>query len=121
VQQSCPDRAAKGARAISEQHKRRSGGQREARPRGERTEVARAHQADREPDLATGRAGEKLAQPDKIGIGVFVDPFSPDHELVAEVADMRDRAAEAGQPELEEDAEHFQRAGTGAVNGRVSR
>jgi len=30
---------------------------------------------------------------DEIGIGVFINPFAPYHELFAEISDMRDRPA----------------------------
>jgi hypothetical protein len=39
--------------------------------------------------------------------GVLVDPLPPQDKLVAEVADMGDRTAEAGQPELEKDTPYF--------------
>jgi hypothetical protein len=50
-----------------------------------------------------------LAQADEIGVGVLVDPRTAHDELVAKGSDVRDRAAEAGQPQLEEDAKYLER------------
>ena len=79
-----------------------------------RAEQPAAQQPEREADLAAGRAGQELAERHEVGIARLVDPAPAQHELVAEVAEMRDRAAERGQPELEEGAEHLaRRAGRG--------
>jgi hypothetical protein len=50
--------------------------------------------------LAAGGARQELAQPDQIGEGVLVDPLPPQDELVAEVTDVGDGTAEAGQPRV---------------------
>ncbi len=81
--------------------------QREARPGGDAAEIAGAHEPDREPGLAAGRSGQELAKRDEIGVGGFVEPGAVDDELAAEVAEMRDRPAEAGQAELEKNAKDF--------------
>src|SRR3546814_8966131 len=59
------------------------------------------------PDLAAGGAGQELAERHEIGVAGLVDPFAAHHQLVAEVTEMGDRAAERSQPELEEGAEHL--------------
>src|SRR5262249_46959615 len=55
------------------------------------------------------RAGQELAKGDDVGIACFVEPFATGDELVAEIAEMGDRAAERGQPELEKRREHLPR------------
>jgi hypothetical protein len=61
-----------------------------------------------------------LAQVDEVGEGVLIDPLSPQDELVAEVTEVGDRAAETGQPQFEKDQEHFSRRGdTGVPVDRV--
>jgi hypothetical protein len=50
-----------------------------------------------------------LAQPDEIGISLFVDPAAADDELLPEIPDVSDRPAEAGEAQLEEDKENFKR------------
>src|SRR5262249_25463645 len=62
---------------------------------------------DCHPDLARGRAGQELAQRHQIGIGLVIEPFAAHHELVTEIAEMRDRAAERGQAKSQKDAEDF--------------
>jgi hypothetical protein len=52
---------------------------------------------------AARRTGQKLAERDKVGIGLFVEPAAADDELIAEIADMRDRFAETCEAQLEED------------------
>jgi hypothetical protein len=54
-----------------------------------------SHQPDRESNLAARWPRQELAKPDKIGEGVFVDPFPSQDKLVAEVADVSDRTAVA--------------------------
>ena len=67
-------------------------------------------------DLAAGRAGQKLAKRDKIGIARLVDPLPAQNQLVAEVTEMGDRTAKRGQPESQKDAENFSdRAGLEGV------
>ena len=79
-------------------------------PGRERARQAGAQQADRDADLAAGRAGQELAERDDIGIGCLVEPAAARDELVAEIAEMRDRAAEGGQAEPQEDEEDPPRA-----------
>jgi hypothetical protein len=58
--------------------------------------------------LAAGRAGQELAQPHQIGISLFVEPAPARDELVAEIPDVSNRPAEAGDAQSEEDKENFQ-------------
>ena len=67
-------------------------------------------------DLAAGRPREKLAQADQVAVGVFVHPFAADDDVLAEVAEVRDRATKGGQSQAREDAGrrgqiHFVREG----------
>ncbi len=107
MQQAHAGRAGERTCAEGEQHQCDGGGQRETGPGRQRAEEAGAHQPNGEPDLAAGRPRQELAQPDEIGVGVLIEPLPADHELVAEIANMGDRATEAGQPKLEEDTQDF--------------
>src|SRR5262249_13916265 len=46
-------------------------------------------------------------QRNQIGIAAIVEPAPPRHELVAKITEMRDRAAERGQPEPQEGRQHL--------------
>ena len=76
---------------------------REAGPCRQTAEISGTHQADGEADLTARRARQKLAQRDEIGVGLFVEPAAARDKLVAEISDMRDRSAEAGQTKPEKD------------------
>ncbi len=99
VQQPRARRSTQRVGAIGEQDERDRRRQREAGPGRERAGIARPHQADGKSGLARSRPGQELAQCDDIDIGLFVEPFAARDELLAEVAEMRDRAAEAREPE----------------------
>ena len=61
--------------------------------------------ADRDPELTRGRSGQQVRERDELAELLLGDPAAPVDVLVAEVADVRDGAAERGQPEPEGDAE----------------
>jgi hypothetical protein len=82
--------------AVAEQSHGDGGRQREADPRRHGSDIARAQEADGDADLARGRPGQELAEPDQIGEALVVEPAPPVHELLAEIAEMRDRPAERG-------------------------
>src|SRR5206468_12057362 len=102
MEQSNPCWAAERACAIGEEHKGDGGRQGKARPRGETATIAGTHETDRKSNLAAGRAGQELAQPDQIGIGVFVQPAAAHDELFPEIPEVSDRPAEAADAQLEE-------------------
>ena len=77
------------------------GGKREPEPGGEATELAGPVNADRDPDLARRRAGQEGRQRDQLAELLLTDPAATRDVLGAEVADVRDRAAERRQPEPE--------------------
>jgi hypothetical protein len=58
-----------------------------------------------------------LAQRHEVGVGALIEPSPPRHELLPEVAEMRNRAAERGEPKLQEGGEHLTR--TAFVQGRL--
>ena len=107
VQPAAPQHIAGCGKPVGEQYQRQRRWQGEGDPGGERAEIARAQQADRNSDLAGGRTRQKLAQRDQVGIALLVEPFAALDELVAEIAEMGDGAAERGQAELQEGREHF--------------
>jgi hypothetical protein len=84
MQQSRSGRATEGTRPISEQHEHDGRGQGKADPRSERAAIAGAHQPNGKSDLAAGRAGQELTQPEEIGIDMFIDPFAPHDEFLPE-------------------------------------
>jgi hypothetical protein len=58
--------------------------------------------------LAAGRPRQELAQRDQIGEGGLVDPATPDHEFLSEIANVGDRTAKATYAELGESEQHLQ-------------
>ena len=70
------------------------GGQGEAQPGSQRARIARTRQPQRHAHLAAGRPRKELAQGDQIRIAALAQPVPTHHELVAEVAQVSDRAAE---------------------------
>lgn len=109
VQQADTDRAAQRSGAVSEENEDHGRRQGKSGPGGERAQIAGPHQADREADLTAGGTGQELTKPDQIGVGMLVDPVPPYNELVAEVPDVGDRTAEAGQAEPQENPQNLQR------------
>ena len=97
------------AGGIGEQGHRDSGRQRETGPGRQAAEIAGPRQADGEAGLAARGTGQELAEGDEVGESAIVEPSAPDDESLAEVAQMRDRPAEAGQAEPQEDAQDFER------------
>ena len=77
------------------------GGQREAEPCRQATELAGAVHTDRDPDLARRGAGQDAGERDELSELLLADPLPACDVLVVEVADMGDRAAEGRQPESE--------------------
>ena len=119
VQQPGTDRR-RGQRrgAIGEQHQHQRRGQREAGPRRQPAKIAGAPQADRVAGLAGGGTGQELREAHQVGVGALVEPAPACDELGAEVAEMRDGAAEAGAAEPQEDREHLGDRAGAAGNGR---
>ena len=95
---------AKRADAVAEGHHGDRRRQRESDPGRQGSGIPAAQQADGETHLARGRPGQELAERDQIGVAVIVEPAPPVHELLAEIAEMRHRSAEGGQPEPKEHA-----------------
>ena len=94
---------------VSEHDHRDRGGSGKTEPGEERAGQTRPHQTQRNADLAARGPGQELAQRDEVGVGAVVEPPPPLHVLRAEVAEVRDRAAERGQSEAqrhEEDLDH---------------
>src|SRR5271166_2087336 len=109
MKQPDPDRAAELSRAVGEEHQSYSGRESKAGPCREPAAMACAHQADGKSDLAARGAGQELAQAHEIGIGLLVDPAAAHDELVAEIPDVSDRSAKAGDAQPEEDEQNFER------------
>ena len=93
--------------AKGEQDQRNRRWQGESGPGRQQPQPARAAQPQRHTDLAAGRPRQELAQGDQIGVAAVIQPAATLDELRAEIAQMRDRPAEGGQPQLEEGAEDF--------------
>ena len=94
--------------AVGERDERDRRRQGEAEPRREPAEQAGAHHAERDPDLAARRAGQELAERDEVGVGALVEPAAPHDELVAEIAEVRDRPAERGEAQAQRGAEDLE-------------
>ena len=109
MQQSGAHRAAESVLSICEKHERECGRQGKAAPRRKTAKIAGPHEADGKSDLAARGARQELAEADEIGIGVFVQPAAAHDEFVTKIADVSDRPAEAGDAELEEGKQNFER------------
>lgn len=70
-------------------------GEREAGGGEETAKKASALQAESEDDLAAGGAGEELAEGDEVSVMGVVEPAALLDEFGTEIAEVRDRAAEA--------------------------
>ena len=104
------------ARPDRERRQDHGRGQREAEPGRQAAELAGAVDADRDPDLARGRAGQQVRERHQLAELLLAEPAAAGDVLLAEVADVRHGAAERGQPEAERDAEHLARR---SRDGRV--
>ncbi len=71
-----------------------------------RAPVTCAGQAQRDTDLAAGRAWEELAQRDQFGIAALAEPAAAGDELLAKITQVRNRPAEGGEAQAQEDQEH---------------
>src|SRR5690606_6563955 len=65
------------------------------------------------PQLAARRPRQELADRDELREPRLVQPAAPLHELRAQIAKVRHRAAERGQAQLEEGTEDLAGAGAG--------
>ena len=95
-----------GAHRKGEQDQRRGHGEGEPRRKAAQKAVA-AQNAEGKADLAGGWPRKKLAKRDEVCIGGLVEPFAAVNELVAEITEMRDRAAERRQPQLQKYRKDF--------------
>jgi hypothetical protein len=48
-----------------------------------------------------------LTESDQIDVACIVDPLAPHHQLVAIIAEVRDRASERREAEFQEDAKNL--------------
>ncbi len=95
------------ADAEAEEEKQDRRGRGEGGPGGERAEIACPRKPDGDADLARGRAGEELAKRHEIRVSRLVEPAPALPELGSQIAEMSDRAAKGGEPELEKGEEHL--------------
>ena len=109
VQPCCVAEIAERGDAVAEEDQRQRRRHREADPSRERARHARPQHADDDADLAACWSRQELAQRDDIGVVRLIEPAAALDELGAEEPEMRDRPAEAGQPEPREHAQDFQR------------
>ena len=109
MQQARSDRSIDSGSTIRKKHQRNRRGNSEPGPRSQSARIACADEADRKPYLATGRPRKELTECDDIGVGRLVKPAATHDELFVEVAEVRNRTAEATQPQLEEHAQNLKR------------
>ena len=64
-------------------------------------------------NLAGGRSRKKLTERDQVGIGVFIEPFAPNYQLVPEITEMGYGSSERSNTKFEEDSKD--------LSGRTSR
>ena len=93
--------------AIREQRQGDRRRKREAQPGREATQLSCTQDADADAELATGRPRQELKQRDQVGIGCLVHPAASQDVLVAEVAQVRNRAAEAADAKTRSHQKYF--------------
>src|SRR6266403_3983572 len=86
----------------SKQHDNRRR-ERKRDPSGNGTRNATARHTDRVANLTTGRAWQEIAKRHEIGKGLLSQPLAALHKFLPKIAKVRDRTAERGQAEPEED------------------
>ena len=106
------DRAAERIDAVAEGDQRQRRWQSKSEPGRQRAEHAAANETDADADLAAGRSRQKLTERHQIGVALLVEPMAAHDIFIVEVAEMRDRSAERGEPEAQRDGEHFDRPRT---------
>jgi hypothetical protein len=103
-----------------EQDHDQRGRQREPGEGGQRPAVAVPGKADRHADLAAGGARQELAQRDQIGVRALAEPAPVGDEFLAEITQMRDRAAERGQAQAQKDHKQAPQAFTACAALQVA-
>src|SRR6516162_7342704 len=98
---------AERANAVGEQDHRQDGRPRKSYPSRECARQTGAKNTESDSGLATGRAGEELAQGYNVQIMRFIEPFAALDELSAKITEMRNWSAETGKSKLCEDAQYF--------------
>ena len=97
--------SAKATRMIADGRVNPEPGEDAAEPSGPK-------RSDRDPELAAGRTGERLAEREEVGEARLVEPPAALDVLAAEVGDVGDRPAEGRQAEAEGCAEDLGQRGT---------
>jgi len=118
VDEPVTDRSAEGRRDDGKGDQQRDGRQREPAPCGDPAEPTGAQQTDGEASLAAGGSGQELAQADKIGEGLLVEPAAPFDKLATEIAEVRDGASEGRQAELKKHGKNVERRSSRASRRR---
>ena len=96
-------------RKRDEDDRRREG---EPQPADDAAEPSGPKRSDRDPELAAGRTGERLAEREEVGEARLIEPPAALDVLAAEVGDVGDRPAERRQAEAEGCTEDLGQRGT---------
>src|SRR5262249_2683176 len=91
--------------------------QRKSRPCRQRTEITCARQADRYSYFAACRPWEELRNRNEVRVGLLLQPVAANDELIAKIAEVRNRPPETGQSELAENREYFHRSANLPLRG----
>lgn len=107
-------RYAKSMRAMAD-------GMVQSEPRGNPAQDAGAFDADCDSNLTARGSRQKLAERHDVRVRPLVQPAAPFDEFLPEIAEMRHRPAEGGQPQPPEHREHFEkRTPTGLLSHRAA-
>lgn len=105
---------------MCEENHREGRGQGESDPCRDGSRPAGATQPQADADLTARRPREELAEGDEVGIATVIEPAAALDEFRAEVAQVRDRAAEGNQAQLQESEQDFEnRTMHGAILARM--
>ena len=87
---------------------RRPGRQGKTEPGSDRTEQTASYHPDRVTDLAAGRSRQKLAEGNQIDKRLLSQPAPSFNEFLTEITKVRNRTAERGETEAEEDEKRLE-------------
>src|SRR6266496_628764 len=96
-------------RCIGKEREENGGGQGKSNPGCQPPPQSCSGNPQRDTHLAARRARQELTERDQVCIGGLVHPLTTYHNLLPEVAQVRNGAAKGGQPKYRKHTEHFEK------------
>ena len=92
---------------IGEERKEDGRWQRKTKPCRQSTYQSGSHDPQGDAHLAASWTRQKLAEPNQVPVGAFIDPFAADDYFLAKVPKMSDRTAKGCQTQPGKDDEYL--------------